>query len=39
LNETGFEATGAPVAWFYDPPWTLPVLQRNEIAVPVESQP
>jgi hypothetical protein len=39
LNATGFEATGVPVAWFYDPPWTLPVLRRNEIAIPVESQP
>jgi len=39
LQETGFEPTGAPVAWFYDPPWTLPVLRRNEIAIPVEPQP
>jgi hypothetical protein len=39
LNETGFESIGVPVAWFYDPPWTLPVLRRNEIAIPVESQP
>jgi hypothetical protein len=23
------------VAWFYDPPWTLPWLRRNEVAVPV----
>ena len=28
-------ATGAPVAWFYDPPWTLPFLRRNEAAVEV----
>jgi hypothetical protein len=27
---------GEPVAWFYDPPWTLPWLRRNEVAVPVE---
>jgi SOUL heme-binding protein len=27
---------GAPVTWFYDPPWTLPALRRNEIAVAVE---
>jgi hypothetical protein len=39
LNEMGFEPIGAPVAWFYDPPWTLPVLRRNEIAIPVEPQP
>lgn len=24
-----------PVAWFYDPPWTLPPLRRNEVAVAV----
>lgn len=37
LKETGFEASGVPAAWFYDPPWTLPLLRRNEIAIPVES--
>lgn len=26
---------GEPVAWFYDPPWTLPPLRRNEVAVRV----
>ncbi|MCI3131808.1 SOUL family heme-binding protein [Phenylobacterium aquaticum] len=31
----GWRATGAPVAWFYDPPWTLPGFRRNEVAVPV----
>lgn len=31
----GFEPSGEPAAWFYDPPWTLPPLRRNEIAVPV----
>jgi hypothetical protein len=36
LKETGFEPIGVPVSWFYDPPWTLPVLRRNEIAIPVE---
>ena len=35
LRETGFEPVGAPCAWFYDPPWTVPMLRRNEIAVPV----
>jgi SOUL heme-binding protein len=36
LRETGFEPVGTPAAWFYDPPWTVPALRRNEIAVPVE---
>lgn len=35
LRETGFEAVDTPEAWFYDPPWTVPALRRNEIAVPV----
>lgn len=36
LGELGYEATDAPAAWFYDPPWTVPALRRNEIAVPVK---
>ena len=24
---------GEPIAWFYDPPWTVPFLRRNEVAV------
>jgi hypothetical protein len=32
----GWRAKAAPVAWFYDPPWTLPPLRRNEVAVEVE---
>lgn len=35
LPATHWVAAGAPVAWFYDPPWTIPALRRNEIAVPV----
>jgi hypothetical protein len=35
LREKGFEPTGPPFAWFYDPPWTIPVLRRNEVVVPV----
>ena len=26
---------GPGMTWFYDPPWTLPPLRRNEVAVPV----
>lgn len=36
LRDHGFEATDTPAAWFYDPPWTVPPLRRNEIAVPVK---
>ena len=36
LREYGFQAVDKPAAWFYDPPWTVPALRRNEIAVPVE---
>lgn len=36
LRDEGVAVTGPPVAWFYDPPWTLPFRRRNEIAVLVE---
>lgn len=39
LSEFGFETLGTPAAWFYDPPWTVPALRRNEIAVLVEPGP
>jgi SOUL heme-binding protein len=35
LRDNAVEPTGEPVAWFYDPPWTLPFRRRNEIAIPV----
>ena len=35
LAGSAWHANGVPVAWFYDPPWTLPPLRRNEVAVPV----
>jgi len=35
LPATGWIAAGDPVDMFYDPPWTLPSLRRNEVAVPV----
>jgi hypothetical protein len=35
LEGTKWQPQGVPVAWFYDPPWTIPFLRRNEVAVPV----
>jgi len=37
LSAGGVEPTGDPVAWFYDPPWTVPFRRRNEVAVTVAS--
>lgn len=39
LGNSPWRPAGPPVAWFYDPPWTLPFLRRNEVAVPVEHTP
>lgn len=39
LADTEWAPTGEPVAWFYDPPWTLPFRRRNEVVVPVERRP
>jgi hypothetical protein len=35
LAGSAWQATGEPVSWFYDPPWTLPFARRNEVVVPV----
>ena len=35
LQGSAWRVAGDPVDWFYDPPWTLPPLRRNEVAVPV----
>jgi len=35
LRAAPWQVAGAPVDWFYDPPWTLPWARRNEVAVPV----
>jgi len=35
LRAAGYDADGPAVAWFYDPPWTLPFARRNEVAIPV----
>ena len=39
LPATSWVAAGEPVTWFYDPPWTIPTLRRNEIAIPVTPKP
>ena len=36
LEGSGWGPVGEPLSWFYDPPWTLPFLRRNEAAVQVE---
>jgi hypothetical protein len=36
LRDKGIDTDGDPVAWFYDPPWTLPFRRRNEIAIPIK---
>jgi hypothetical protein len=33
LRTKDIDATGDASAWFYDPPWTLPMRRRNEIAI------
>ncbi len=38
LQDNGIEPVGEAVAWFYDPPWTLPLRRRNEIAIPVDPE-
>jgi len=37
LAGAGWRATGPGGAWFYDPPWTIPALRRNEAWLPVEA--
>ena len=39
LAGAGYVPACQPVAWFYDPPWTLPFLRRNEAAVVVTKAP
>jgi SOUL heme-binding protein len=39
LESSGWIPIGQPVSWFYDPPWTIPFLRRNEAAVAVAKVP
>jgi hypothetical protein len=39
LATSSWRVNGPLVAWFYDPPWTLPPFRRNEIARPLETEP
>lgn len=39
LADSAWTPTGEPVAYFYDPPWSIPFLRRNEVAVPVAPRP
>lgn len=39
LSGSRWQPSGPAVAWFYDPPWTLPFLRRNEVAIPVHETP
>jgi SOUL heme-binding protein len=36
LRASSWIAMGDPVTWFYHPPWTLPWLRRNEVAIEVQ---
>lgn len=36
LREHGIETAGERMMWFYDPPWTIPFLRRNEVVVPLK---
>lgn len=39
LDRSAWVLSGPAMTWFYDPPWTLPPLRRNEVAVPVARRP
>ena len=38
VRKSGFAAVGAPFLMRYDPPWQLPFLRRNEVAVLVKKK-
>lgn len=37
IGDSHWQVSGRPTAFFYDPPWTLCFLRRNEVAVSVKS--
>jgi len=37
-NAQGRVSSGEPMVWFYDPPWTIPFLRHNEVAIKLETQ-
>jgi len=36
LNTKGYRTTSNPYSAAYDPPWTLPILRRNEVHITIE---
>ena len=36
VADADLHPVGEPFTWFYDPPWTLPLLRRNEAAVVIQ---
>jgi len=39
MKDQGLSPKGPAIRAFYNPPWTLPFLRRNEIWLPIELQP
>lgn len=37
VADSRYHPAGDPVAWFYDPPFTLPFRRRNEVVLPVHA--
>ena len=39
ISEQNLKTIGSPVLAFYNPPWTLPFLRRNEVMIEVPFSP